>query len=160
MKPKYDVKMLKNLGQFIVAPVLGLMLAIIAVRAGSIPGGFAFIFGGFVWMAMTFVVLVIFDKLVIKKCVAANEQYEKEYKDKIHRLMEEDNAQDAYDEYNDTGFIDDRFEEEKTGLTEYEKQKLKQKEEAEKAKEAEGKAVLRELDYDKQTETADEPAED
>lgn len=147
MKPKHDVKFLKNLGQFVIAPIIGLLLAIAAVIGGSISGGFAILFGGFIWMAMTFVVLVIFDKFVIKKAVAENERYEREYKEKIRRLMEMDNDPDAYEEYDNTGFVDDRFEEEKTGIDEYQKQIIKEKEERQKAREDQDRAVLRELDY-------------
>ena len=143
MKPKHNVKFLKNLGQFFIAPVLGLLLAIAAIKGGSIPGYFAFIFGAFIMFAMTFVVLFIYDKVVIKRAVRENEEQEREYKERIHRLMEEENDPDAYTEYDEVNYVDDRFEEEKTGIGEFEKQK--EQEEAEKeAKRAEALRKMQE----------------
>ena len=63
-------------------------------------------------MAMTFVILVVYDKFVVKRCIAENERQEKEYREKIRRLMDEDNSSGDLGEYDDTGFVDDRYEEE------------------------------------------------
>jgi len=151
MKPKYDVKFLKSLGQYFIAPFVGLILAVIAVKAGRIPGGFALIFGGFIWMAMTFVILVVYDKFVVKRCIAENERQEKEYREKIRRLMDEDNSSGDFGEYDDTGFVDDRYEEERTGMDEYERRKSMKK----KNDEEEPGVQLRELDYERQPKRLD-----
>jgi ABC-type uncharacterized transport system substrate-binding protein len=45
--------------------------------------------------------------------------------------MEEENDPDAFSEYDETNYVDDRFEEEKTGIGEYEKQKEKENAERE-----------------------------
>lgn len=131
MKPKHNVRFIKNLGQFVISPLLGLLLAIAAVMGGSIPGYFGFIFGAFIWFAMTFIILFIYDKVVVQKAIRENEEQEKEYKEHIHRLMEEENDPDAFSEYDETNYVDDRFEEEKTGIGEYEKRKEKENAERE-----------------------------
>ena len=139
MKPKHNIRFIKNLGQFFIAPLLGLILAILAILGGSIPGYFAFIFGAFIMFAMTFVVLFIYDKLVVQRFIRENEEYEKEYREKIRRMMEEENDPNAYSEYDDTGFVDDKYEEERTGKGEFEKnaEKKQAEKEAEKQRQLE-----------------------
>ena len=76
---------------------------------------------------------------------------EKEYREKIRRLMDEDNSSGDFGEYDDTGFVDDRYEEERTGMDEYERRKSMKK----KNDEEEPGVQLRELDYERQPKRLD-----
>lgn len=107
MKEVHDVKMIKNIGQFVVTPILGILLTILALKAGRIPGGWAFIFGGFIFIAMASVVLVLFDKFVVKKIQASNEAIEKAEKERLRKMIEEENDPDAYPEYDDSTYLDE-----------------------------------------------------
>ena len=101
MKEVHDVKFIKNIGQFVVTPILGILLTILALKAGRIPAGWSFIFGGVIFIAMASVVLIAFDRLVVKKVIASNERIEKERKEKLRKMIEEENDPNAYPEYDD-----------------------------------------------------------
>ena len=101
MKNTYDVDHIKNIGQFFVCPLLGIFLAILAIRGGGITGYWAIMFGVIIFIGLTLMLLVVFDKLIIQRIIENNERIEKERKAHIRKLMEEENDPNEYTEYDD-----------------------------------------------------------
>lgn len=96
---KHDVKFFKNVGQFLVCPILALFMATLAMKVSMIKGYFSFMFGGIIFCAFTYVFVMIMDKLFIKPMEETNARIEKEEKERILRMIAEENDPDEFPEY-------------------------------------------------------------
>ena len=101
MKEVHNINVIKNIGQWGICPILGLFLAVKAIQAGRVTGYFAFMFGALIFLAMWGVLLVIYHILIVSKVQASNDRIEKERRDALLKMIEEENDPDEYPEYDD-----------------------------------------------------------
>lgn len=101
MKEVHDINVVKNIGQFFVCPVIGIVIAVLAIKGGSITGYFAFLFGGLIAIGFTLASLVVYDKLIVQRVQESNERIQKAEKERLRKMIEEENDPDAYPEYDD-----------------------------------------------------------
>lgn len=100
-KEKHDVNFFKNVGQFIICPILAFFFSMLAMKTSRITGYFSFLFGGIIFCAFVYVFVVIMDKLIIAPMEENNARIEQEERENLLRMIEEENDPDEYSEYND-----------------------------------------------------------
>ena len=96
-KEKHDVKFFKNVGQFLICPILSLVFATLAMRTSRITGYFSFLFGGIIFCAFTYVFVMIMDRVIIRPMEQNNARIKQEEREKLLKMIAEKNDPD--DEY-------------------------------------------------------------
>ena len=96
MGEKYNINRIKNLGQWVLCPILAFSLAVKAIKAGGVSGYFGFLFGALIFLAMWAIFLFIYHKLFVERRIRHNEEVEAANKARIRSIMEEENDTDEY----------------------------------------------------------------
>ncbi len=101
MEDRYNIKALKNLGQWVVCPMLAFSIAVKAIKAGNITGYFGFLFGALIFIAMWALLLTLYHKLFVERIIAKNEAAKEAERARIRSIMEAENDPDVYPEDDD-----------------------------------------------------------
>lgn len=97
MNDRYNVNLIKNVGQWVLCPIIAFSLSIKAIKAGNITGYFAFLFGALIFLAMWAILLMLYHKLFVERVIRRNEEEREAERARIRSIMEEENDPDDED---------------------------------------------------------------